>query len=777
MEKSTAFDASIEKAHFLDYWQVISKRKEVIIATFLIIVFVATILSLVMPSTYTGTATIKVESSRKDFALSAIDSPRADVLDPMDFATHYELMRSPVVLDRVIEGNVMRTVYVCPIHRDTLLETPTNDGICPVEGCEESLVRREIRKYPDWEPLNQKWAKRDRLDRTYMLQETQRMLLGGLRIQPRVGTKLIDVRYNSRNKNEAAEIANMLCEVYLQYTNYENSRRLTKALNGLREQTWDLLRGKKDEAGETVEPGLVELENELTKIKREFKLIVDNRTGTLMEWFDFNPLVQQENQLKAQIAAERILLNSWQTLSREQRLNAFSKYTAILNLKQALLAQRTELSKLQQEYEPEHHVIKQMNELISDLEQNLEDEIEGIIFNQEQLVKSLEEQATKIREIIEDAREEYYEKEQKFYEYRRKLEEVNRRNQIYSTISQRQTLETIKEAIPSVTLQISELAQVPLYASGPRRLQNIIIGIVVGLSVGTGLAYFIEYLDTSIKTIDDIERTLGLQILGVIPQKVRILTEESPNSPAYEAYRILWTNIEFARQENRIQSLLVTSGGVAEGKTTTIVNLAIAIANSGLNVLIVDSDFRRPRVHRLLDIPNQVGLTDILMRNADPDGVIARSDVPNLWVVPSGKLPPNAVGLLTSKRLKECVDHFANKYDIVLYDSPPVLGLSDSTVMASLVDRTLLCVEYRKYPKTIALRAKKIIENIGGKLLGGVINNINVLKEDPTYYSQVYHYFQAPTGETEEIQIPELEGDERAATSGRGRVDDEKKWE
>lgn len=778
MEKSNAFDDSLEKLHFLDYWQVITRRKEVIIATFLIIVFIAVVISLLLPSTYTATATIKVETSREEFDIRDINAGRADILDPQDLQTHYVQMQSPIVLQKVIKGDINKTVYVCPRpdHNDSKLEEPTINGLCPKDGCNESLIREEIRRFPNWEPLDIKWSKRDKLDRTYTLQEAQQILLANLRVELRSGTKLIDVSYTSKDRNESSEIANMVCNVYVKHTQEDNREKLADVLKGLREQRWDLLRGKKDQDGKTIEKGLIELEDELAKFKQDSKLIVDTRTNTLMDIWDFGPLIQEENSIKAKNAGEQVMLNSWEGLTKEQRLTAFSTHSAVLNIKQALLSQRIELSKALEDYEEEHPVIKQNKQLIADLEANLESEIDGIIFNQRQRIKALEEQAGKITDIIETAREEYGNKEEKFNEYKRKLDEVNRKNQIYSTVAQRETLETIKESIPSLTLRISELAQVPIYPTGPKRLLNILFGVVAGLTLGTGLAYFIEYLDTSIRTIDDIERTLGLQILGVIPQKVRILTEESPNSPAYESYRILWTNIDFARQENRIQSLLVTSGGVGEGKTTTVVNLAIAIANSGLNVLVVDSDFRRPRIHRLLDVPNNTGLTDILMRNADPDAAIARTSVPNLWAVPSGKLPPNAVGLLTSKRLKECVDHFANKYDIVLYDSPPVLGLSDSAIMASLVDRILLCVEYRKYPKTIAQRAKKIIENIGGKLLGGVINNINVLKEDPTYYSQVYHYFQAPA-DSEEMRIPDLDGDSQKAPKGRGYHDENDMWE
>jgi succinoglycan biosynthesis transport protein ExoP len=158
----------------------------------------------------------------------------------------------------------------------------------------------------------------------------------------------------------------------------------------------------------------------------------------------------------------------------------------------------------------------------------------------------------------------------------------------------------------------------------------------------------------------------------------------------------------------------------------------------------------------------------VLLRNVDPDRVAVETAIPDLWVLPSGKLPPNAMGLLNSRNMRECIDYLHDKYDIILFDSPPVIGVSDASVLAGLVDRIVLVVEYRKYPKSVATRAKKILENVGGKILGGVINNLNIIKEDYYYYSQVYHYFQA-SGDKAEGD----EADEGDAEAGDADTDAE----
>jgi hypothetical protein len=173
----------------------------------------------------------------------------------------------------------------------------------------------------------------------------------------------------------------------------------------------------------------------------------------------------------------------------------------------------------------------------------------------------------------------------------------------------------------------------------PRKTLNITLGVMAGMVLGVGLAFFIEYLDTSVKTIDDVEQALQSPVLGVIPQNVGSLLKEGPDSPHAEAYRVLRTNLLFARKEDDLRTMTVISGGAGEGKSTTIFNLACIFAQQGNRVLLVDSDLRRPSLHKILNVANNLGLTNLLLRQNKVEEVIQTTAQAGLDFLPSGKLP------------------------------------------------------------------------------------------------------------------------------------------
>jgi capsular exopolysaccharide synthesis family protein len=274
----------------------------------------------------------------------------------------------------------------------------------------------------------------------------------------------------------------------------------------------------------------------------------------------------------------------------------------------------------------------------------------------------------------------------------------------------------------------------------PNRKINVALGCIFGLLLGVGLAFFIEYLDTSVKTIDDVEQALGTAVLGVIPQNVQALYKEGPDSPHAEAYRVLRTNILFSRKDPGARTMTVVSGGAGEGKSTTIFNLATVFAQNGARVLIVDSDLRRPSLHKILGVSNAMGLTNYLLRQNKMEEVVQTTPVPGLDFLPSGKLPSSSVGVLNSTAMREFVQDVRSRYDFVFFDSPPIMGVSDASILASEVDMAVLVVQYRKYPQQMTLRAKQMVEKVGGKLLGVVLNNINISQDSYYYYYSGYYY-------------------------------------
>ena len=176
---------------------------------------------------------------------------------------------------------------------------------------------------------------------------------------------------------------------------------------------------------------------------------------------------------------------------------------------------------------------------------------------------------------------------------------------------------------------------------------------------------------------------------------------------------------------------------MGEGKSTTLFNLAYVCAEQGSRVLIIDSDLRRPVQHKMVGLNNRTGLVNVLTGEMKAEEVIQESGVPNLWMMPSGRLRRGSMGIMNAPRLRAAINAVKDQYDFILLDSPPILGVTDAAILAGEADGVLLVVQYRKYPKIISLRAKRMIENAGGRLMGSVLNNINIMRDDYYYY---YHY-------------------------------------
>jgi capsular exopolysaccharide synthesis family protein len=289
-------------------------------------------------------------------------------------------------------------------------------------------------------------------------------------------------------------------------------------------------------------------------------------------------------------------------------------------------------------------------------------------------------------------------------------------------------------------VQITDAAEPGKAPVKPNKPVNIVLGLIFGLIMGVGLAFFIEYLDTSVKTIDDVERTFQAPVLGVIPQNIGYLLEEGSESKHAEAYRVLRTNLLFSRQDEKLNTIVVVSAGAGEGKSTTTLNLSTVFAQAGNRVLIVDSDLRRPTLHKLFKVANNLGLTNYLLKQNTIAEIVQTTNVPNLDFMASGKLPNSSMGILGSAQMKEMIAELRQRYDFIFFDSPPILGVSDASILASEVDLVIQVIQYRRYPQPMTIRAKQMIEKVGGNFVGIVLNNINMSQDEGYYYYSGYYH-------------------------------------
>jgi capsular exopolysaccharide synthesis family protein len=413
----------------------------------------------------------------------------------------------------------------------------------------------------------------------------------------------------------------------------------------------------------------------------------------------------------------------------------------LTELLQSLNLAEQALIQLRRDYADEHPTVVTVRKQIEDLKRKITNRVDGLLLGLEVRVASLKERLDSIVAEFEEARRKDIEKVEKSRPYFEKKRELENLIAFQRVLENKLKAERIDVDLPKTAMvTIVEQAQPGLRPVQPKKGLNIALGVIFGLVVGVGLAFFIEYLDTSVKTIDDVERALGAPVLGVIPQNVGLLLEEGAESPHAEAYRVLRTNILFSRKDERLNTLVVVSAGAGEGKTTTVLNLATVFAQSNQRVLIVDSDLRRPTLHKRLKVSNAIGLTNYLLRQNKLEEVIQTTQLPTLDFMPSGKLPSSSLGILSSQAMRELIQELKQRYDFVFFDSPPIMGVSDASILASEVDMALQVIQYRRYPQPMNIRAKQMIEKVGGNLVGIVLNNINLSQDESYYYYSGYYH-------------------------------------
>ena len=305
--------------------------------------------------------------------------------------------------------------------------------------------------------------------------------------------------------------------------------------------------------------------------------------------------------------------------------------------------------------------------------------------------------------------------------------------------------------------QLVTPAQVPTDPVAPQPLRTGVLALGLGLILGLSLAVLREFLDDSVKTKDEFERVAqGVPVLGMIPvvsswrgkETPYLVSLDDPTSPASEAYRTLRTSVQFIGLDQPMRTLQVTSANAQEGKTTTLANLAVALARSGSTVAIVCCDLRRPRVHEFFGLKNDVGFTSVLLGKVGLVG--AMQEVPDqarLSLLASGPLPPNPSELLSSKRTVEVLGSLQAEYDIVLIDAPPVLPVTDALVLSGRVDATLLVAVAGATTRKEAARAVELLRQVDAPLVGAVLNGVDT--EGSYGYAYQSYRYESPVGRRE----------------------------
>ncbi len=680
-------DSTEIKLHFLDYWRVLRARAGVIALVFLLTMVTAGITTYFLPRQYFSQVTLEVKPDDTGVKVFGNADPRGS-RDPQFAPTQFQILRSKEILYPVI---------------DTL-------------------------------GLDQKWAAGGR---PLPKEQAYFRLIGMLDMEEIRNTDLITIGVYSTEPTEAANIANSIAVVYQDKRRSDQTKLLTQGLGQVEEEV-----AKQRKV-------VVEASAAAAKLRIEQNIIDPNPESLDNSDMITRPVVADEQKAedaKAELARLKAQIEQIDKLSSEALMVGL--HTLGIDdptiAKTLPIYQDAEIEKarlLNSGLGPNHPRIKalqaieqvqgrQLSEAVAALKQSLQTK-ERI---QEATVAEFDSKLAASRDLYQKSRnqsEEYIDAKNKYIQAKRVLEsaELNLNSQ------------SMQSRISIQPAKLWERAEPALYPAKPNVIAYLMLAALVGLIVGVGLAFFLEYLDTSVKTLDDVEKFLGIPVLAVVPKKPGLLMHEhDENTVDAEAYGMLRTSIEFNRKSPDSNVITIVSGGIGEGKSTTLCNLAYTCSKGGYQVLIIDADLRRPSQHKFFAVDNDIGLADYLTSNTPWEQVVRTTEVENLSLISSGVLSGEAVGVINSLRMADLIEKTKRNYDLVFIDSPPVLGVSDGSVLVSEGDLTIMVVEHRRFPRSMLQRAKQVVLSMGGTLLGVVLNKVDTRHDQGYEYYTNYYY-------------------------------------
>jgi capsular exopolysaccharide synthesis family protein len=691
MEPAKTQQSQEASLHFLDYWRIIRIRKTIIITVFLITSIIATVVTFLLPASYASTARIKIENDNTADVQSIGNASMGGGYDPYFIQTEFEIMQSEQVLGRLIS---------------TL-------------------------------NLNEEWGKKYNGNTPLRTDETMQLLKGRMSLSPERNTKLIDITFYSEDKDDAARLANGVAQAYRDYRLSLRTQLATNGINVL-EQSFQADQ-EKIEAMQTNVDGL---RKELNITDFDPNSIAPSPTISQTQLQQYNDQQIEGERLYMKLEKQFTELESYDTNKLRDILPGVVTDGMLSDLLSRLHESEQKKATMTIDYTTNYPDVMRTQSLIDELNREIDDRVDGVMAGLKSQLSSekasLDEQTAEVEAAKVKDQEEAV-RGLPYWEAKRSLESLI---EFHKLLQAKIAQEQLDLQIPKTSMvEIVDQAKPGKDPVRPNKTLNIILGIVIGLAVGVGLAFFIEYLDTSVKTIDDVERAFQAPVLGVIPQNVGYLVDDKDGENRHaEAYRVLRTNLLFSRKDDKLNTIVVVSAGAGEGKSTTTLNLATVFAQGGQRVLVVDSDLRRPTLHKLLRVTNNLGLTNYLLKQNTLEEIIQTTPVPTLHFMASGKLPSGSMGILGSSQMKEMIVELKKRYDYIFFDSPPILGVSDASILASEVDLVLQVIQYRRYPQPMNLRAKQLIEKVGGNFIGIVLNNINMSQDESYYYYSGYYH-------------------------------------
>ena len=724
-----------QETSFSDYLSIFRRRKWLIIITLLIVIAMSVLTLALEKPLYEATASLLIDDvTPKVVPVQEVLPPETS---PNFYNTQYQMIKSRETIEKVVDI----------LHLDTT-PPPAESTVVQLINALQGFPRQALRglinalreRFGDATAENGQTApilnpaERRRL-------EVIKDLQGRLRVSPRPETKLVDITLEGYNPVQVVEHVNTLAEVYIRQNLDNKLEASKKAIAWLQEEATSL-RQKTNQAESTLEQ---------FKADKNFIPAEDfgqQNTTTLQRLNHLNAAYVEVNTAGLQMQAQ---IEALKTLVKKSPEEIF-KFPEVGNnpllspLQNRYLALKVDYANLITRYKEKHPRSIEVKAQIDEVDRSIRAEIQNMISRLEKERATLLAKESTLQQESNSQKAEILSFSGDMREYKALRRDLEIDQNLHLAVSKRLAETTLTAALATNNIRLVERAVEAAPVS--RAAKMLLLSGLLGLSFGVGLALMAEYFDKRLKTADEAERYLELPFLGVIPHhKIskggKPITLQAPRSRPAEAYRSLRTWIQLSAKQP-VHSLLITSATPAEGKTTTAVNLAVSFAQLGRKVLLVDIDLRRPALHQAFGLSNQVGLTDVLVRQADWRQVIQDTELDNVKVLSAGSPPPNPVELLSTHRLTRCIESVKQAFDLVIFDAPMVLSIPDVAILAPKMDGVLLVHYPIKGDRDDTLQAKSLLQRAGAVLIGMVLNNVQ--QKDLPYYARYRYQHYDTTG-------------------------------
>jgi succinoglycan biosynthesis transport protein ExoP len=590
---------------------------------------------------------------------------------------------------------------------------------------------------------------------------------GRIEVSSKGESRIIEIRVTEANPYISQLFANRLAETYRSFDIEIKKEDAHSTYDFIADQT------------EKVQKDLEESEEKLKEFKEKYGIL-----GVSAEIEQFiRQMSDIEKELKSASIEAEVLekkINAVKSKLNEQQKTLLTEasqtsYSVLVDLKRQLTSLENEKANLLiQGYVPEDQKILKINQSIQSLKDKMstvardllqkEGTLDPLVqmedFMQQSVNLAIDYAVAKSRiEALDEALRYYKNRLNKIP--RRELElarlerEKEANKEIYLMLLEKREQSQIEEVRESGGISILELARLPKGPNTMSKVKKSVLFLILGILLGIGGGFVVDYVDSAVRDEFEITRISGLPILGRIPVvendkkdknnssgDLFVLTEKESRSHIAEAFRSLRANIKLSRAEGFPSSILITGPDAGSGKSMIAINLALSFVSSGKKVLLVDTDLRRPAIEKYLKIKKEKGLTELLVNEGQG---IQPLSIDGLKVIPSGKLPPNPSELLDSDRMKQLLNQWKKEYDIVLLDSPPLMTVSDSRILASEVEETLLVASYGETNRHMIAQTSELLKQLSIKALGYILNKVDIHKEYGYYgYYYGYYYYSKP---------------------------------